>query len=201
MKTITNIAILALIMTTSIQADSWYVGLEQSLMNNIDNTIEVNGYDNYHNDKSSTITSFKIGKILGDDKTGNHFEFVYNMGEKSANNIVGNETLLSFNFNWDITIPSLIQHDEFLPYVRLGLNYTMSDKKYNVMGTSDNKNYSAYGVILGIGSYYSLNDQFNIFAGFDYQYKWWDTLTSYYYGDIDSTDKIKKLYIGAEYLF
>ncbi len=202
MKRVTNrVIILGMMLTTSIHADSWYIGLEQSLINNIDNTIEVDGYD-YHNDKSSNITSFKIGKILGDDsKTANHFEFVYNMGEKSANNIVDNETLLSLSFNWNITVPSLIPDDDFTPYIRLGLNYSMSDNQYNISGTSDSGNYSAYGLILGLGSYFSLNEKVNLLAGFDYQYRWWDTLSSYYYGDIDSTDTIKKLYVGAEYLF
>jgi len=63
MKTITNTTILALILTTYTQASSWYIGVEQSLMNNIDNTTKIDGHS-YHNDKSSNITSFKIRKSI-----------------------------------------------------------------------------------------------------------------------------------------
>jgi len=62
MKKITSSAILALVLTTaSTEAGSLYIGLEQSLMNSIDNTTEIGNYS-YSNDESSNITSIKIGK-------------------------------------------------------------------------------------------------------------------------------------------
>jgi opacity protein-like surface antigen len=202
MKKITSSAILALVLTTAFtEAGSLYIGLEQSLMNNIDNTTEIGNYS-YSNDESSNITSIKIGKTSDNSDKGNHYEFVYNMGEKSANPTGGlkGSSLTSLSFNWNITTPTLTQIDEILPYFRLGINYSISDDKYYVRGTKDKENYSAFGFILGIGSYYYLNDNVNLFAGFDYGYRKWNKLSNSWY-EIESTDKIKKLYIGAEYLF
>ncbi len=138
MKKITSSAILALVLaTTSIEAGSWYVGIEQSLMNDVDNTTEI-GNRSYHNDKSLNITSFKIGNILDGDK-GNHYEFAYNTGEKSANPIGGlyGSSLTSLSFNWNITTPTLSSMDELLPYFRLGVNYAISDDEYYVYPSSN----------------------------------------------------------------
>jgi len=202
MKKITSSAILALVWaTTTIEADSWYVGLEQSLMNSIDNTTELGSYSS-SNDESSNITSLKIGEISGNGNKGNHYEFVYNLGEKSANPVGGlkGSSLTSLGLNCNFTIPTISSIDKVLPYFRFGLSYIMSDDKYHVYGTSDSKDYSAYGITLGLGTYYSLNDNVSLLVGFDYGYRMWDTLTNGWQ-DIESTDKIKKLYIGAEYLF
>jgi len=202
MKKITNSAILALVLaTTSIEAGSWYVGIEQSLMNNVDNTTEIGNYS-FSNDKSLNITSFKIGSIADGDK-GNHYEFLYNTGEKSANPIGGlsGSSLTSLSFNWNITTPTLLSNiDKVLPYFRLGANYAISDDQYYVYGTNDKEDYSALGLTLGVGGYYQLNDKINLSLGFDYGYRIWRTLTNGRY-DMDSTDKIKKLYVGVDYLF
>jgi len=203
MKKITSSAILALVLvTTTIEAGSWYVGLEQSLMNNVDNTTESGRYS-YSNDETSNITSFKIGKTSGSRSQGNHYEFVYNKGEKSANPTGGltGSSLTSFGFNWNITAPKLSPKEEVLPYFRFGLNYAISDDKYRIYGTSNRKEkYSAFGIVLGLGSYYYITDKFSVSAGFDYGYRKWDTLTNGWY-DIESTDKIKKLYVGLGYEF
>ena len=199
MKKITTSTILAFLLTTTIEAGSWYIGLEQSLMNNVDNTTEVGTYS-YSNDKSFNVTSVKIGKVT--EEKGNHYEFVYNIGEKSANRTGGLEgsSLTSLGFNWNLTAPTLSSMDEILPYFRLGLSYIISDDNYNIYGTSDSSKYSAFGIVLGVGTYYALNDNVNLSAGFDFGYRKWDTLTNGW-REIESIDKIKKLYIGAEYLF
>ncbi len=69
-----------------------------------------------------------------------------------------------------------------------------------IQGTNDKEDYSAFGLTLGIGSYYHLNNHVNLSLGFDYGYRVWRTLTTGWY-DMDSTDKIKKLYVGVDYLF
>jgi len=148
------------------------------------------------------LPHLKLGKVSGDDKKGNHYEFVYNMGEKSANITGGlyGSALTSFSFNWNITTPDLSQMDELVPYFRLGINYAISQDKYRARGTSSEENYSALGLILGVGSYYYIDKNINCYVGFDYGYRQWDKLSNDWY-DIESNDKIKKLYIGLGYEF
>jgi len=208
MKKITSSAILALVLvTTSTEATSWYVGVEQSLSYKVKNTAEVGSYSK-SNSESPTITSIKVGAITGGDKkAGNRYEFLYNFGDKSANPVGGlqGEDVMSLNFNYHFTLPMISPKEEILPYLRLGGSYIMSSDKYRDISTGEKANYSAVGALVGVGTYYKVTDNINVSAGFDYGYRLWEDLTyyNYYRGSqtIESEDKFSKLYIGVDYLF
>ena len=202
MKKVTNSTILVLtIVTTYIQADGLYIGLEQSLLNSVSNETEICN-SSYSNSKSSNPTSFKIGSIMGKSDKDNHVEILYSKGEKSANPTGGleGESLTSFSFFFNITTPSWSPKEEIIPYIRFGSSYTMSNDKYRVQGTDKKEKYSATGLILGIGDYYQVAENINLSVGFDYQYRIWDKLSNNICS-IESTDKVKKLYVGVDYLF
>jgi len=209
MKKITQSAILALLLTTSyIKAEiPLYIGFEQSLSYNVKNKTTVDSYYSEANTKSPSITSVKIGGILGDNKMGDRVEFLYNFGDKSVNPIGGlnGKDIVSFNLNYNFTLPSISPTDELLPYIRLGGSYLISNDKYQDYSTGEEYNYKAVGVLLGIGTYYKITDNIDVSAGFDYGYRLWDDLTYHnnYYGNatIKSEDKFSKLYVGANYQF
>ena len=207
MKKITSSAILALVLvTTSTEATSLYIGVEQSLNYKVKNTAEVGSYSE-SNSESPTITSIKIGGINGGDKkTGDRYEFLYNFGDKSANPVGGlkGEDVTSLNINYHFTLPSISPMSEILPYLRLGGSYIMSSDKYQDSSLGEKRNYSAVGALLGIGTYYRITDNINVSAGFDYGYRLWEDLTYYNYYEsitIESDDRFSKLYVGFDYLF
>jgi len=207
MKKITNSAILALLLlTTSIEATSVYMGVEQSLNYKVKNTTEVGSYSE-SNTESPTITSIKIGGVKGGDKKrGDRYEVLYNFGDKSANPVGGlqGEDVTSLNINYHFTLPRISPTSEILPYLRFGGSYIMSSDKYRDISTGEKMNYSAVGTLLGIGTYFRVTDNINVSAGFDYGYRLWEDLTySNYYQSvtIESEDRFSKLYVGFDYLF
>ncbi len=194
----------SIIVITYINADI-YIGVEQSLNYNIKNTAKTS-YLKVSGSESPNITSIKIGNIIN-NRDGDRYEFLYNFGDKSANPVGGlkGKDVMSFNLNYNLTLPSITPKKELLPFFRFGLSYILSNDKYRVEGTyNDKTNYSAIGFLIGIGTYYRLNDKINLSVGLDYGYRQWEDLEYYsYYGSetIESSDKFNKLYIGIDYIF
>ena len=199
MKRFLSSTVVVIALTTSFMEADMYIGLEQSLNYKIKNTVKVDGYNNLSNTESPSITSLKIGGIVNN---GDKAEFVYNFGDKSANPVGGlkGKSVMSFNLNYNLTLPSISPMDKLLPYLRIGGTYLISDKKYYDSSYSEEYNYKAVGLLFGLGSYYQVDDKINVYAGFDYGYRLWDDLT-YGYTSVESEDKISKLYIGVDYLF
>ena len=199
MKRLLSSTVVAIALTTSFMEADMYIGLEQSLNYKIKNTVKADGYRSWSNTESPTITSLKIGGIVNN---GDKAEFMYNFGDKSANPVGGlkGKSVMSFNINYNLTLPSISPMDKLLPYLRIGGTYLISDNKYYDSSYSEKYNYKAVGLLFGLGSYYQVDDKINVYAGFDYGYRLWDDLT-YGYTSVESEDKISKLYIGVDYLF
>ena len=201
MKKILGSAIIMMALTTPFIEASMYIGVEQALSYKVKNTAEIGNYSE-SNSESPAISSIKIGGISGGKDKGNRYEFLYNFGDQSANPVGGlkGEDVISFNLHANITVPSISPIETILPYVRLGASYVISSDKYRVNGTTDKENYSAGGLLIGLGTYYQVTNNINLSAGFDYGYRLWQDL-NYGYKTIESKDKISKLYMGVDYIF
>jgi hypothetical protein len=199
MKKITNLAIVAMTLTTSLWGTEMYIGLEKPLSYKVKNTVKTSGGSSWSNTESPSIVSLKVGGIIND---GDRFEFLYNFGDKSANPVGGleGEDVLSFNLNYNLTLPSISPIEALLPYIRIGGTYLISDEKYYDASYSEKYNYKAVGATLGLGSYYKITDKINVYAGFDYGFRLWDDLT-YGYTEVESEDTVTKMYLGIDYLF
>lgn len=202
MKKILGSTLVAIALTTPFIEANMYVGIEQALSYKVKNTATVGNFS-ISNSESPTISSIKIGAISDNEKKGNRYEFLYNFGDKSANPVGGlaGEDIISFNLHYNVTLPSISPKEELLPYVRVGASYVISSDKYHIQGTyNEEKNYSAAGLLIGLGTYYEVANNINLSAGFDYGYRMWQDLT-YRSTTIESKDKISKLYVGVDYIF
>ena len=199
MKKITSSAILAMTLSTSLWGIDMYVGIEKPLSYKVKNTVKASGYDSWSNTESPSIVSLKVGGIMD---SGDRVEFLYNFGDKSANPVGGLEgkDVVSFNLNYNFTLPSISPMEELIPYLRIGGTYLISDEKYYDASYNDKYNYKAVGATIGLGTYYQIMDKLNVYAGFDYGFRLWDDLT-YGYTTVESEDTVTKMYVGVDYLF
>ena len=186
-------------LSTSLWGTDMYVGIEKPLSYKVKNTVEASGYESWSNTESPSITSLKVGGIMD---SGDKVEFLYNFGDKSANPVGGLEgkDVISFNLNYNFTLPSISPMEELIPYLRIGGTYLISDEKYYDASYSDKYNYKAVGATFGLGTYYKVIDKVNVYAGFDYGFRLWDDLT---YGSttVESKDTVTKMYLGVDYMF
>ena len=185
----------SIIAACAINANAFYVGVEQSLSNSVTN--ETNSLET---DTSSNVTAIKIGTRRGDKKSS-RMELLYEMGAETSNNIVGNgKSVIAFTLNYNATFETLSPVEELLPYVRLGGSYVISDEKYINLSDGEEYNYSAAGPHIGVGAYYNVTDNIDVSTGYDIGYRLWQDL---HYGSqtVESEDKFSKFYIGTNYSF
>ena len=176
-----------------------YVGIEKPLSYKVKNTVETGGGKSWSNTETPSIVSLKVGSIMD---SGDRLEFLYNIGDKSANPVGGleGEDVISLNLNYNLTLPSISPTEKLLPYVRIGGTYLISSDKYYDESYSNKYNYKAVGATIGLGTYYQVMNKVNVYAGFDYGYRLWDDLT-YGYTTVESEDTVTKMYVGADYSF
>ena len=196
MKKIGILAVLSgTFLVTSGEATELFVGIEQS-HKRVENNMQINDVKEKH-DKSLNITSLKVGVVNGSREEGDRYEFLYNFGEE---NIVSGLDTVDIALHYNCTLPSLIRSQEFLPYLRLGASYSRVSEKKG--GSSKNPKYDAYGYILGLGTYYLLENNLEFSLGLDYDYKRWNTLKLYQGAvTVNAKTRMKKAYIGLNYLF
>ncbi|CAA6806019.1 MAG: Unknown protein [uncultured Sulfurovum sp.] len=176
-------------------ATELFVGMEQS-HKKTNNKTYVNNKMDKHN-KSLNISSLKLGLFNGDKQTGDRYEFIYNFGDED---IVSSLDLVDVAIQYNYTLPSLLNSELYLPYLRLGISYSRVSE--NDPKSQENPKYDAYGYILGLGTYYSFTKNLEFSLGFDYGYKKWNDITLYQ-GTVNvfAKEKIQKSYIGFNYLF
>jgi len=183
------------LLLTHCEATEFLVGIEQS-HKRVENSTEINGAKEKHN-KSLNATSLKIGGVNGSREEGDRYEFLYNFGEE---NIVSGLDTVDVSLHYNYTLPSLVRSNEFLPYLRLGASYSRVSEKKG--GSSENPKYDAYGYILGLGTYYLLENNLELSVGVDYAYKRWNTLKLYQGAvTVNAKTRMQKAYIGLNYLF
>jgi len=188
-----------LLLGYAISANAFFVGFEQTLYNKSTNKTDIDN-GTITTETTSNVSSFKIGSRNGDENS-NRVEFVYNANEKTTNPIVGKDKkLLSFGINYNITLERMKPVESIVPYVRLGASYSISDQKYRNIYDGKEYNYSAAGLLGGIGTYYNINKNLDLSLGFDVGYRQWQDL---YYGNkkMSSTENFSKFYIGTSYNF
>ena len=189
------LVISSIITSCVINANAFYLGVEQSLSNSVTN--ETNSVET---DTSSNVTAIKIGIRRGDKKSS-RMEFLYEMGAETSNLVVGKgKSVIAFTLNYNATFETLSPIEELLPYVRLGGSYVISDEEY--LNTTDGEmyNYSAAGPHIGLGAYYNITDNIDVSAGYDIGYRLWQDL-QYGARKVESEDQFSKLYIGTNYSF
>jgi len=176
-------------------ATDFFVGIEQS-HHKTENQTYINSNKEKYN-KSLNISSLKLGLLDGTQKSGDRYEVIYNVG---AEDIVSDLDLVDVAIQYNHTLPSLLKHKEILPYVRLGVSYSRVSEKNSK--SQENPKYDAYGYLLGLGTYYSFNKNLELSLGFDYGYKKWNDIKLYQATvNVYAKEKIKKSYIGFNYLF
>ncbi len=182
-------------LSVACDATEYLVGIEQGYKR-VENATHINGVKEDH-DKSLNISSLKIGGVNGSREEGDRYELLYNFGEE---NIVSGLSTVDFSLHYNLTFPSMVSSQKWLPYLRLGASYTRVSE--NEKGAIENPKYEAYGYILGLGSYYLLANNLELSAGFDYGDKKWNNL-HLYQGTVkvEAKSSSQKAYIGLNYLF
>jgi opacity protein-like surface antigen len=188
----------SIIATCAINANAFYIGVEQTLSSSVTN--ETNSIEK---EDSSNTTSLKIGSRMGTgDAKSSRVEFLYETGAKTSNLIVGNgKSVTSFGINYNATFDSLSPIEKVLPYVRLGVSYVFSSDKYINSSNGKEYNYSAAGLLIGLGSYYNITENIDVSVGYDIGYRKWQDLYNNYGETAESSDKFSKFYIGTNYSF
>ncbi|HFU77442.1 MAG TPA: hypothetical protein ENK68_02955 [Epsilonproteobacteria bacterium] len=181
--------------STQCNATDFFVGIEQSYKK-IENKTYINTKKEERN-KSLNITSLKLGLLDGSKELGNRYELIYNFGNE---NLISGLKLVDLAIHYNYTLPSLLNHKEILPYIRLGISYSRVSEKNPI--SQENPKYDAYGYILGLGTYYSFNKNLELSLGFDYGYKKWNNI-KLYQGTVNvyAKEKVQKSYVGLHYLF
>lgn len=194
-KTLTISLCVTTLFSIQCNATDFFVGIEQS-SKKIENKTYINTNKEERN-KSLNISSLKLGLFDGSKELGNRYELIYNFGDE---NLVSGSELVDVAIQYNHTLPSLFNHKEILPYLRLGISYSRVSEKNPI--SQENPKYDAYGYILGFGTYYSLNKNLELSLGFDYGYKKWNDI-KLYQGTVNvyAKEKIQKSYIGLNYLF
>jgi len=195
MKKIVNLTKIIIILSLNCEATEFFIGLEQSYKK-IKNITYINGVKEHHK-KSLNISSLKIGGIFGSKEGGDRYELNYALNEE---NIVSKLNTIDVSIHYNLTLPSIINSKNTLPYFRLGGSYSrVSEKNKN---SAENPKYDAYGYIIGIGSYYILNKYLELSIGVDYNHKKWNNIKLYQNTiTVKAKEDIEKAYIGINYLF
>ncbi len=183
-------------------SNSWFMGVEYPVVSNMNMKIEFSG-DSMDNDYTYQPLVIK----LGFGKQGGYNQNIYFSSAKPDFDGSGEDSNPINELGYDMRYEFDISKKGFYPFIQGGFSYGWQKIDDNEYINFSEDSIKFFGLKVGAGLSYYINNNFQLLAGIDYKYLNWQDIKIYNYNDpfksitLNPTSSGTQINIGANFWF